>query len=591
MNEEVLAEYCTEWAKNNLGSDFEFRPYQLNTIVEILKNHFDGVKTQVGEAPCGSGKSITGIIAAGVLWEYFQQKSYILVSDISLFDQYEEDLKRYKLNWGHLKGKNNYQCQRNGQTIPCAECSIKRVPMPVLADPAAATGQGFACAKSCKYVAMRKLAISAPVTVMTYQMWFIAMNYLKDIVYADSPESAPFQMRDFIICDEAHKIPDLVQHHFSPRIDTDDMGFLYTLKEGAEKLGFEVVEPSDMKSTAKVFEMVEKKEDIMTCIKHYEKQLATYTNFGKELQEIAAKQKDNKELLKYLSAANTARECHCKFSDYLKLIDELGLDTVICNYSEDKDGDYHIVINCAYEHKMVKKYLHDKAPNEFLMSATIGNLDIYKDMIGESDLDELKFKGFVVPSTFDYSESPIYYNDSLRMSYREKAANLPKMVKKVIEICQAHSMEHGIIQTGSYEFSSALWKALPPEIKSRVLFYKDSKQKQEALLNFEKSLNKILIGPSLIEGLNFPGDKCRFVICMKVPYASLGDKLVCAKKELINGWYANDVINKMEQSFGRGVRFNGDWCKTYILDGCFANLYKYNENDFSEITKKRLVKE
>ena len=47
----------------------------------------------------------------------------------------------------------------------------------------------------------------------------------------------------------------------------------------------------------------------------------------------------------------------------------------------------------------------------------------------------------------------------------------------------------------------------------------------------------------------------------------------------------------MEQSFGRGVRFNGDWCKTYILDGCFADLYKYNENDFSEITKKRLVKE
>jgi Rad3-related DNA helicase len=60
---------------------------------------------------------------------------------------------------------------------------------------------------------------------------------------------------------------------------------------------------------------------------------------------------------------------------------------------------------------------------------------------------------------------------------------------------------------------------------------------------------------------------------MKVPYASLADKLVQAKSELIPGWYQADTANKIIQALGRGIRHKTDWCITYILDGCFMDLY------------------
>lgn len=129
---------------------------------------------------------------------------------------------------------------------------------------------------------------------------------------------------------------------------------------------------------------------------------------------------------------------------------------------------------------------------------------------------------------------------------------------------------------------------MPEDVRDRMIFYENSKSKKDALASFYNSTDGILVGPTLLEGLNFPGDDCRFSICMKLPYASLGNALVRRKKDLIEGWYVYDVINKLEQGFGRGVRFNGDWCINYILDGCFVSLMR--NDSFNEETTKRFKK-
>ena len=59
---------------------------------------------------------------------------------------------------------------------------------------------------------------------------------------------------------------------------------------------------------------------------------------------------------------------------------------------------------------------------------------------------------------------------------------------------------------------------------------------------------------------------------MKVPYASLADRLVKSKMQVYPNWYINDVINKMVQGLGRGVRSKDDWCESYILDGCWNDI-------------------
>ena len=119
----TIMQQATDWAKKHLDPNFEFRKYQIESIVMIIERVLDNVKTQVMNAPTGSGKSLTAIISAGTLWEYYKKTTYILVSDLSLFEQYENDLKRYNLNWGHLKGKDNYVCQRNGNIVSCGECA------------------------------------------------------------------------------------------------------------------------------------------------------------------------------------------------------------------------------------------------------------------------------------------------------------------------------------------------------------------------------------------------------------------------------------------------------------------------------------
>ena len=101
-----------------------------------------------------------------------------------------------------------------------------------------------------------------------------------------------------------------------------------------------------------------------------------------------------------------------------------------------------------------------------------------------------------------------------------------------------------------------------------------------------------MVGPSCIEGLDFPGDGCRFIIFMKMPYASLADNLVKAKMSLFPDWYPLDVCSRLSQGIGRGVRFNGDWANTYILDGCFSDILNNEKSsrNLSKDLKNRLVK-
>ena len=61
-----------EWVCSKIDDKFEFREYQLECIVRVIKNILDhNYQNYIIEAPTGSGKSLINIISAGVLAEYF----------------------------------------------------------------------------------------------------------------------------------------------------------------------------------------------------------------------------------------------------------------------------------------------------------------------------------------------------------------------------------------------------------------------------------------------------------------------------------------------------------------------------------------
>ena len=50
------------------------------------------------------------------------------------------------------------------------------------------------------------------------------------------------------------------------------------------------------------------------------------------------------------------------------------------------------------------------------------------------------------------------------------------------------------------------------EIKQRILVYNGSREKNTVIQIHQISLDTILVGPTLNEGIDLPGDDCRFII-------------------------------------------------------------------------------
>ena len=63
------------WLFEKIDVDFKFRPFQKDTIIDIIYNIVnDEEHNQIIEAPTGAGKSLINIISAGVLADYYNMK-------------------------------------------------------------------------------------------------------------------------------------------------------------------------------------------------------------------------------------------------------------------------------------------------------------------------------------------------------------------------------------------------------------------------------------------------------------------------------------------------------------------------------------
>jgi Rad3-related DNA helicase len=156
------------------------------------------------------------------------------------------------------------------------------------------------------------------------------------------------------------------------------------------------------------------------------------------------------------------------------------------------------------------------------------------------------------------------------LSFREREQNLPKVVKTLDKILEKHKGQSGIIHAGSYDFMDYI----NAKSKHRFSFitYDSAKERGGAIDLFNKTDGKVLLGPSLLEGLDLKDEKSRFQIFFKVPYPSLGDPLVKAKMQAFPGWYDWKTGISIQQGAGRSIRSKDDWAVTYILDACFRSL-------------------
>jgi Rad3-related DNA helicase len=105
-------------------------------------------------------------------------------------------------------------------------------------------------------------------------------------------------------------------------------------------------------------------------------------------------------------------------------------------------------------------------------------------------------------------------------------------------------------------------------------------QRDEVIAEHANNSTKptVLISPSLHTGLDLKNELSRFQIITKVPYPNKGDRWTNAKRQTDQEWYYWQTALKLIQAYGRSIRSNEDWAKTYVLDSAFGYFIKKNKN-------------
>lgn len=620
-NKELIIDNIYNWV-NTYMPGFTFRQYQLEYIAATIYAILNNEELIIIEAPTGSGKSILVMIMAGVLDKHYHKKSYILCSDLYLWQQYSDAIDNYNLYFGRLKGAvGNYVCNVSGNDLSIAPCRLAMIPYTNLFSYEFCMNTGWLCAIDCDYIKERRKAITASVTLMTYQLYLQYMNIGGDSD-VNLGKERPFKNRDIIFCDECHNIPNICQEYSTIVLDENkDIEKITNLLEFCASKDIVLDDGTHAKDIdiddyiKKLHEMYNdlqqcdyrNQTNLISLLKDYSALLYKYAgnanNPIKEMYLESAKKghtkKVSKKEHKAIEEGRWAYTLYNAIEGYCANARQHGEQYVVKTDNRVMDMNTRemvwpanpiVMLKYAKEDTLCYNSILKHQPNNVMLSATIGDKITFDDNIGAKFLAKKASLMYRIPSTFDFSKSPIYFINGNKMSQDYIQQSFPINANIINSILKSdkHINEKGIIHTGSYKNAYELLKYLDNDVKKRIHIYNSAKEKQDVLLDYEDSRNGVLVGPTLTEGIDFPEDGCRFIIILKIPYPYLGDNLVKAKNALFPRWYNSETSKNVIQGIGRGNRTPTDWSTTYILDGCFSSLYQSTHLQYPDEMKSRI---
>lgn len=554
-------------------TEFRFVEGQRDVITKICIAYLEYINGEsltdvvLLSAPTGFGKSIISMFTSKVL-QNLKYSGYILTVDLALQNQYEADIKKFRLPFKSIKGMDNYKCHVNSEPFSKGDCKKFNLGYREL--------MKLSCFPKCSYLQARMRAMAAQVSLINYSYWLVQRN---DVARkGGNGDGIPFDTRDFIFFDEAHRIDEIVQNYAAIKIKKEFPYILSALNDALSEVGI-VVE--DKVETEEVKEIVNNlienndSKDLFDNLIELVKILKVYTDKQTALKtemdgQVTSGDRVPEEWNKINYMLSDFSEMTGKISDYIENTSEIGLKNIIKRKSEE-----HIEFLSLCDDYLVKKYMIDRSGFKIFMSATLGNIDKYSKIIGVENAIVLKLK-----SRFDYTKSPIYYLDKYSLAFKDKAKNIESVIKVVDQIImKKHFSDNGIIHTGSYEFVKDLMTY--SKCTDKFMIY-NSSNKQAVIKKFLKSKGKILVGPSILEGLDLYDDLCRFQIFLKIPFPNLGDPLIAAKLKESKDWYLWKTCLNVIQGSNRSIRHAHDQSYTYCLDNQIVGLLTVNnfEDDF-----------
>ena len=218
--------------------------------------------------------------------------------------------------------------------------------------------------------------------------------------------------------------------------------------------------------------------------------------------------------------------------------------------------------------KYAKEVLLNHGEVCLFMSGTILNQYQFAKWLG---IDKDEIYAIRRKSPFDVRRNPIKTYRGFDMTYRNLKPSAKRSLSVIREILERHKNEKGIIHTVSYQCKEFLMRELD---NPRLVDHKTN-DREEVLERFKKSKDPlVLISPSMNEGVDLPEEQCRFQIIYKIPYPNITDKQTKIRRSKERIWYDYQTAINLVQTYGRGMRSENDYCRTYFIDSRIKNYIK-----------------
>jgi Rad3-related DNA helicase len=497
-----------------------FRPNQKETILEIQKLfESDEIENVILESPTGSGKSAIAIS----LGLYFKS-AFLLTSQKILQDQYIKDYSSERVCV--LKGRNNYPCKFIPDfTCEDSYCSTKQCPIK----------------SECYYEIAKQRAIESYVALMNYKYFLCITNY-----------TGVFSSRKILICDEAHSL------------DDECMSFV--------EFSFSSFYLSKLGVTSKIPVY----ENLLDYVEWLRMLLEKIKNLKKETQEkLKNKFLDNDKFAEFQKDLENLISQEQKVDTFLQSHDKV--EWIFDMTTNEKLRSKTIVFKPLTIGHFAKQLIFKHAEKKLFMSATILDKNSFCRNL---DLDPQKTKFIQVPSSFPADIRPIILTRSGNLGKNDIDSSLPNVVKDVGRILDFHDDVRGLIHAHTYKIAHYIKENIEEKYKNRIVLH-DSETRAETLKAFlETKEPKVLVTPSMTEGVDLKDDLARFVVIVKLPFMFLGDKQVKRRMEIDPEWYRWKTALTLVQAAGRGVRHEKDFCTIYVMDSQFSYFLKQNRKFF-----------
>jgi len=554
------------------------RPVQVDIINEILSAIDKGYKNIILEAGTGIGKSV----CATTIANYFTN-SYIITMTNQLLQQYLRDFDNIL---EEIKGKDNYPCRFTDEIGKCMiekhnEKLIDEYNQQLIKyqhDPANNTRPkkpeiNRTCGQKCPFVKALQKALKNDKVITNYDFLYYAGNF-----------AGILPKRDLIVFDESHnlesKIMNLTIKSFNRRsiyrkynIDIfDGIHHGMTLERLKKDYDYWIT------ICDKIISLESKAMDeyIKNLKADYFRNSIHISDADERIFEMEVVSKD-KGVKQYQRSIDKYNELKIILESEDWIIELPTKKEILADETYRTPSKAKSLV-AEFKPLTISEYSDDLlsfGETRLFMTGTLGSKEMFCRWIG---LDPDETYHIYQKSPFPVENRPIIRDYAGRMSGRDKRSGKynweinEDALLKIHDILEEHKDEKGVIHVSSNRQAWFIRNELK-EYCRRPLQVAYGKTREESISKFEEwDGNMVLIGAGIKDGVDFADDKCRFQIIFKVPFPSLASVQMNIRKRYDVTWYIYQTVMPLMQAYGRGIRNESDYCRTYVLDSDFESL-------------------